>query len=406
LRFTVLGRAGDAVPDGTIALEEIAHRSADYARLPTDALPGASLEPEDIAAIFYTSGTTGRPKGAMGTHRNILTNIFTTGYGAARNCLRRGEPLAAAISRVRLITVPLFHVTGCVSLISGMPAGNTSIFMRRWDPLEAMRIIERERVNITGGVPTIAWELLEHHERGEYDLSSLESIAYGGAPAPAELVRRIHDELGAMPGTGWGMTETMSTVSVLSAEDYLDRPHSCGPAVPVANLKIMDLNGTSEIPVDELGELWAKGPMVVQGYWNQPEASAAVFVDGWVRTGDIARLDEDGFCTIVDRAKDMIIRGGENIFCPEVEAIIDDHPAVREAALIGISHRTLGEEPAAIVHLEPGMCASEAEIQAWVRDRLAVFKVPVRVVFSVDPLPRNAGGKVMKAELRARFEQR
>jgi long-chain acyl-CoA synthetase len=299
----------------------------------------------------------------------------------------------------------LFHVTACsASLMGSIAAGNTMIFMRRWDPVEAFGIIEREKVNVTGGVPTIAWQLIEHPERDKYDLSSIEAIAYGGAPSAPELVRKIREVFGALPGNGWGMTETMATVTGHSSEDYLNRPTSCGPPVAVADLKIMNEDGTQELPVGEVGELYARGPMVVKGYWNQPQATAETFIDGWVRTGDLAKLDEEGWCYIVDRAKDMILRGGENIYSSEVENVLYDHPAVTDAALVGIPHPTLGEEPAAVVHLAPGEHATEAELKAWVAERLAKFKVPVRILFSEGTLPRNANGKILKKDLKALFD--
>jgi long-chain acyl-CoA synthetase len=254
-------------------------------------------------------------------------------------------------------------------------------------------------VQITGGVPTIAWQILEHPDRAKYDLSSLELITYGGAPSAPELVKKIWEEFGALPGNGWGMTETMATVTAHVGEDYLNRPDSAGPPVPVADLKIVAADGVTELPVGEVGELWARGPQIVIGYWNKPET----FVDGWVRTGDLARLDEEGFLTIVDRAKDMIIRGGENIYSIEVENILYQYPGVIDAALIGIPHHTLGEEPAAVVHLAPGASATEEQLKAWVRERLAIFKTPVRIVFLDQPLPRNANGKILKKDLKALF---
>jgi acyl-CoA synthetase (AMP-forming)/AMP-acid ligase II len=308
---------------------------------------------------------------------------------------------------VTLTVIPLFHVTACSAGMMGVIAtGSTMIFMRKWDTIRAMEIIEREKVNITGGVPTIAWQLLEHPDRDKYDLSSLESIAYGGAPAAPELVKRIHAEFGAMPGNGWGMTETMATVTHHGAEEYLNRPTSAGPPVAVADLKIVADDGVTELPVGEIGELWARGPMIVKGYWNKPEATAATFVEGWVRTGDLARLDEEGFCYIVDRAKDMIIRGGENIYSSEVENVLYAHPAVTDAALIGIPHRILGEEPAAVVHLAPGAVTTEAELQGWVRQHLAAFKTPVAVRFVHETLPRNANGKILKKDLQGLFADR
>jgi long-chain acyl-CoA synthetase len=380
----------------------------DWAALPDIGLPAAAaaIAPDDDAVIFYTSGTTGAPRGALGTHRNVTTNIFSSAYCAARTLLRRGEmPPAAPEPKIGLLVIPLFHVTACAaSMVGTVASGGTIVLMRRWDAGEALRLIERERVQITGGVPTIAWQLLEHPDRARHDLSSLEAIEYGGAPAAPELVRRIEAEFGATPGSGWGMTETMATVTKHTGEDYLNRPDSCGPPVPVADLRIMSPDGEDEMPVGEVGELWARGPMIVKGYWNKPEATVETFRGGWVRTGDLARLDDEGFCTIVDRAKDIIIRGGENIYSTEVENVLYAHPAVTDAALVGVPHRTLGEVPAAVVHLCPGCAATEAELQAWVSGHLAAFKVPVAIRFADNVLPRNANGKILKRELRALFE--
>lgn len=388
-------------------LEAVIGTTADWASLPDAALPDATIQPDDDATIFYTSGTTGAPKGALGTHRNLMSNILSGGYAGARSFLRRGEAPPDPTPRVTLTVIPLFHVTACsAGMMGAIATGSTMIFMRKWDVVQAMEIIEREKVNVTGGVPTIAWQLIEHPDRKKYDLSSLEAIAYGGAPSAPELVKRIYTEFGALPGNGWGMTETMATVTSHSSEDYLNRPTSAGPPVPVADLEIRADDGVTVLPVGEVGELWARGPMIVKGYWNKPEATAATFVDGWVRTGDLARLDEEGFCYIVDRAKDMVIRGGENIYSTEVENVLYEHPAVTDCAIIGIPHRTLGEEPAAVVHLAPGESASEAELQAWVRERLAGFKVPVAVRFVHETLPRNANGKILKKDLKTLFADR
>lgn len=404
LEAVLVSRATTPLEGHATRLEEVIGTPHDWATLPDAGLPAAEIAPDDDATIFYTSGTTGAPKGAVGTHRSILTNILSSGFSAARSYVRRGEAPPEAAPRVALTVIPMFHVTACSAHMMGSIAtGSTTIFMRRWDTVRAMEIIERERVTLTGGVPTIAWQLLEHPDRDRYDLSSLEAIAYGGAPSAPELVRRIYEEFGALPGNGWGMTETTATVTHHVAEDYLNRPDSAGPPVAVAELKIMDADGVAELPVGEVGELWSKGPMNARAYWNKPEASAATFVEGWVRTGDLARVDEERFLFIVDRAKDMVIRGGENIYSIEVENVLYAHPAVTDAAIIGIPHRTLGEEPAAVVHLAPGETASEAELQQWVRDRLAAFKVPVAIRFSDETLPRNANGKVLKTELRKLF---
>ncbi|MEH3048031.1 class I adenylate-forming enzyme family protein [Sphingomonas adhaesiva] len=406
LRHVLVARAAAPV-EGATRLEDIIGTPHDWARLPDRDLPDTDLTPEDDATILYTSGTTGKPKGALGTHRNFMTNILSTGYAAARTILRRGDPLPEPSRKVSLTVIPLFHATALsAGLMGSMAAGHTTIYMRKFEVVRAMEIIERERVNVTGGVPTIAWQILEHPDRDRYDLSSLESIGYGGAPSAPELVRKIAGELKAAPGNGWGMTETTATVTTHSGDDYLHRPDSCGPAVAVADLEVRDEDGVTVLPTDTIGELWARGPMIVKGYWNKPEATAATFVDGWVRTGDLARIDAEGFCFILDRAKDMIIRGGENIYSTEVENVLYDHPAVTDCALIGIPHRILGEEPAAVVHLAPDTHATEAELQAWVRERLAAFKVPVAIRFSSEMLPRNANGKILKRDLKALFEDR
>ncbi len=387
-------------------LESVIGAPDDYAALPDRDLPDAEMGPEDDATIFYTSGTTGKPKGAIATQRNINSNILSGACSAARSFLRRGEapplPDPTGPQRASLLSVPFFHATGCFAVLNpSLFAGAKLVMMRKWDPIRAFELIERERITMAGGVPTIAWQLIEHPARANYDLSSLESVAYGGAPSAPELVRKISTTFrGSAPGNGWGMTETSATATTHGAEDYEHRPDSCGPAVPVTDLKIMTLEGDRELPVGEVGELWCKGPQVVKGYWNNPEATAQTFVDGWVKTGDLARLDEEGFCFIVDRAKDMLIRGGENIYCIEVENALYDHPAVMDAAVVGIPHKTLGEEPGAVVTLKPGAAATEDDLRAFVAERLAAFKVPVKILFWTETLPRNANGKIVKADLR------
>ncbi len=382
--------------------------------LPDLPLPDVAIDPDDDATILYTSGTTGRPKGALGTHRNMTCNVLTSGIAAARNFLRAGQPLPESDphklpQRSSLLVVPLFHATGLSATLGPtMNAGGKIVLMRRWEAEQAMQLIERERIDATGGVPTIAWQLIEHPARSKYDLSSLVSVSYGGAPSAPELVRRIVEVFpGSAPGNGWGMTETTATFTSHTGTDYEARPDSAGPAAPVGDMQIRDpADGVTLLPVGQVGELWVKGPQVVKLYWNKPEATAETFREGWLRTGDLARLDEEGFLFIVDRAKDMLIRGGENIYCVEVENVLYDHPDVMDAALVGVPHKTLGEEPAAVVHLKPGGTAGEAELKQWVRERLAAFKVPVEIRFWPEPLPRNANGKILKTELKSVFEAR
>ena len=413
VRVYVSRESDEIAHPGVTKLESILGDANSWASLPDLPLPDVAIEQDDDATIFYTSGTTGKPKGALGPHRGVNSNILTAACAGARRFLRRGEmppaPDPDGPQRSSLISVPFFHVTGCFAVLNpSLFAGAKLVMMHKWDAVRAFELIEREKIQSAGGVPTIAWQLIEHPARANYDLSSLESVAYGGAPSAPELVRRLSETFPkSQPGQGWGMTETCATVTSNGAEDYTNRPDSCGPAAPVAELKILDpADGKTELPIGAVGELWAKGPMVVKGYWNKPEATAQTFQDGWVRTGDLARLDEEGFCFIIDRAKDMLIRGGENIYCVEVENVLYDHPAIMDAAIVGVPHRTLGEEPAAVVTLKPGAEATEQELRAHVAQHLAAFKVPIAVKFWHETLPRNANGKILKNELKKLFEDK
>ncbi len=392
-------------------LEDVIGAVNSWGDLPALPMPAVDIEPEDDATILYTSGTTGRPKGALGTHRNMTSNVMAGGIAAVRNFVRAGQPLPESDphkipQRVGLLVVPMFHATGLsANLGPTMNSGGKIVMMRRWEPEQAMQLIEREKVQSTGGVPTIAWQLIEHPARSKYDLSSLVAVAYGGAPSAPELVRKIVEVFPASaPGNGWGMTETTATFTSHSGKEYEVRPDSAGPAAPVGEMQIRDpADGKTVLAPNAVGELWVKGPQVVKEYWNKPEATAETFVDGWLRTGDLARVDEEGFLFIIDRAKDMLIRGGENIYCVEVENVLYDHPDVMDAALIGRPHKTLGEEPLAVVHLKPGGTATEDELRSFVRERLAGFKVPVKVEFWPETLPRNANGKIVKTELKKAF---
>ena len=364
--------------------------------------------PDDDVAIFYTSGTTGQSKGAIISHRNIISNMFNAASAQARAFLRRGEappaPDPTLPQKSFLISVPFFHATGCFAvMLPAMMGGHKLVMMRRWNVDEALPLMEKERVTNFGGVPTIAWQVLEHPKLDNYDLSSVEGISYGGAPAAPELVTRILAKFPkALPGQGWGMTETSATASSNGAEDYQRKPASCGVAAASGEAKIVSLEG-KDMPRGEVGELWYKGPIVVRGYWNKPEATAETFIDGWVKTGDLAKIDDEGFIYIVDRAKDMLIRGGENIYCVEVENALYDHPSVMDAAVVGKPHHTLGDEPIAVVHLKPGAKATSDELRHHVAQKLAAFKVPVDVIFWPETLPRNANGKIVKTELKKRL---
>ena len=398
-----------AEPDlRAMPLEAIIGPVASWAELPHRPLPERDIDPEDDATLFYTSGTTGRPKGAIGTHRAAATTVMAYPYSAARTALRRGasppRPDPSAPQRAALFVIPLFHVTGChASLGAALYGGGRLVMMHRWDPDRALDLIEAEGCTGAGGVPTIAWQLAAAAKAANRPLPSLAGITYGGAPAAGDLVRALVDAFPkVVPATGWGMTETSATFTHHQGEDYLAHPDSCGPPLPVCEARIVDPSGR-DLPPDMVGELCVKGPNLVRGYWDDPEATAEVFCDGWLRTGDLARADAEGFLTIVDRIKDMLIRGGENIHCIEVETALYAHPDVIDAVVLPVPHPTLGEEPGAIVTLTDGSDASPEAIRAFAAARLAAFKVPVRVVIWDGMLPRNPAGKILRTALRSVF---
>jgi long-chain acyl-CoA synthetase len=407
--LTTIVVRGD-VPAGCVAWNDVIGEPD-----PSDppGLPDVDIDPDDDATIFYTSGTTGRPKGALGTHRNFTTNLMSLAFSGARTAMRTPPPdpaldattgqtgSSAPTQSATLLSVPFFHATGCHSVLQGsIVSGAKLVLMFKWNPERALELIERERITTFGGVPSMVWQVLQSPDFGTRDISSVQSIGYGGAPAPTELVRKI-DEMfpGRTPSNGYGLTETSSMTTGNGGADYLRKPDSVGVPVPVCDVKVVDELG-NDLAQGETGELWIRGPNVVRGYWGKPEATAQTFSDGWLHSGDVARVDEEGFVFIVDRAKDMIIRGGENVYCSEVEAAIFEHPAVLDAAVIGVPHQVLGEEVGAVVQLKPGHHASAEDIQAHVRERLAAFKVPVHVWFHEDDLPRNPAGKILKRELR------
>ncbi|MEV4164822.1 class I adenylate-forming enzyme family protein [Nonomuraea dietziae] len=364
-------------------------------------LPSVELSPEDPATIFYTSGTTGLPKGALGSHRNLGQAPMTVAYSLIRAVVMAGKDPSGTTGerRVTLLTVPLFHVTGCFAVMTGtMFTGGALALMYKWDPLLALQLIEREKITGMTGVPTNAWQLLSHPDVDKYDLSSLTGISYGGAPAPPKLMERITNELpGRAPSNGYGMTETTALAINNSGADYARKPDSIGLPSAVVDVRISDPSG-APLPVGEVGELCLRGPNVIMGYWNKPSATAETFVDGWLHTGDLARVDEEGFVYIVDRAKDMVIRGGENVYCAEVESALFEHPSVDDAAVIGVPHDELGEEVGAVIRLSAP--ATPEELTAFLKERIAGFKVPAHFWFRDAELPRNPGGKILKTRLR------
>ena len=362
LRTAIVVRSSAAdVPLGMLCYADIVGDG----EVPADiTLPAIGLHTDDDATIFYTSGTTGRPKGALGTHRNICTNPVSLFYINARNALRSGTERGGDGPNSYLLSVPLFHATGCHAiLVANLLAGGKLVMMYRWDAGRALELIERERITSFGGVPSMVMQVLDHPDFDQRDTSSVRGVGYGGAPAPPELVRRIKAHFpGGSASNGYGLTETSSVSTMNGGVDYEAKPDSVGPPVPVVSVMVVDPEG-QELPIGDVGELWIKGPNVVKGYWGNPQATAQAFRGGWFHTGDIARLDEEGFVYIVDRAKDMLIRGGENVYCVEIEGVLYEHPAIADAAVIGIPHPVLGEEVGAIVQVRPGSTVTASDVQ-------------------------------------------
>ncbi|APE34367.1 acyl-CoA dehydrogenase [Nocardia mangyaensis] len=346
---------------------------------------------DDLAAIFYTSGTTGRPKGAMTTHRNLLATVEN---------VRRLAGIAAdegAILR-NLVSVPLFHVTACNSqLIPQLAIGGATIILPRFGIQEFLRSIVEERITSLTNTPAIYYLAFRQPNIGEFDLSGVDRVAYGGAPVAPALVHQIAAHFpNARLANGFGLTETSSISTYLPHEWALAHAESVGFAAPIVDLAI-----DAPDPVSGVGELLIRGANVVAGYWNNPEATAASFVDGWLRTGDLARLDDRGLLSIADRAKDMINRGGENVYCVEVENALAGAPGIGESAVVGVPDDMMGEKVGAVVVPLPGVEFDERAVLGHLRELLADFKVPQYFSVRTEPLPRNPGGKIVKSALRS-----
>ena len=346
----------------------------------------------DLAAIFYTSGTTGFPKGAMTTHENFLSNVET--------CLRC-LGLNLDEQHTTLISVPLFHVTGCNSQLLVITANaGTAVIMAAFDVQAFLHAIEQERVTVLTTVPAIYWLAVRQPNFADIDISSVRAVSYGGAPISPDLVHQIQQAFpAARVGNGFGLTETSSVATYLPHEYASEHADSVGFAAPVVDLQLDAPN-----PATGVGELLVRGPNVVAGYWNKPEHSAQTFVDGWLHTGDLARIDDRGLVMIVDRAKDMINRGGENVYSVEVENAIATHPAVGDVAVIAVPDTMMGDKVGAVIVPLPGHAIDPAELITFARHRLADYKVPQYIAVRTKPLPRNAGGKVLKPQLRTETE--
>jgi long-chain acyl-CoA synthetase len=354
----------------------------------------APADPDDVAVLLYTSGTTGFPKGAMISHRNTLFNVdscrATLGY---------------AEDDVGLITLPLFHVTGLHSqLVALLACGATVVLQKEYDTAQVLERIGRHRVTALFFVPAIYKLFTLRGDIGRFDLSSVRVAAYGGAPMAPETIEALNRVMPARLHNCYGLTECSSLGTVLPSEFALTRSESVGRAVPGTQAEVRGPDG-GILPHGEPGELYLRGPHIVQGYFGAPEKTRDAIRDGWFRTGDIARIDADGFVYILDRAKDMINRGGEKIYSLEVENVLYMCPGVAEAAVFGIPHPVFGEVPAARLVPLPGATIDPEEVRAFCRARLADYKVPVQVGIA-DRIPRNPGGKIMKKELRKEWESR
>lgn len=367
--------------------------------------PEVEIAEDDPAVIFYTSGTTGRPKGAVSTHANMIANLQNTVFTLTLGTLSNPDAAGAAGSGqpVSLLTSPLFHVSGCHStLVVGFMGGMKLVIPEgRFDPEQAFRLIQDEGVKIWATVPTMIWRATEHSSRGDFDLSSVVSVAFGGSPSADELQRRIRETFPNVKATSnaYGLTESSSAATVLSVGAEATRADSVGLPMPVAEIAIADGEG-GHLPPGRTGEVLIRGPIVMAGYWEDPEATAETIRDGWLHTGDIGHLDADGYLYITDRAKDMLIRGGENVYCVEIENRLVEHPEIADAAVIGVPHPELGEEVKAVIESVPGSELTDDEVRGWVRGALAEFKVPTYVERWPEKLPRNASGKLLKNVLR------
>ncbi|WP_328866691.1 class I adenylate-forming enzyme family protein [Streptomyces sp. NBC_00304] len=380
-----------------------------YADLPEPdpyaAPPEVEIRPEDDATIIYTSGTTGRPKGAVATQLAQAGAARNPRFHAAASALGRGVIPGQGPAPVTLLTFPFFHVAAFTSFYAAMSAGGALVLMHKWDAEEALRLIREHGVTHYAGVPATALQLLAAAAREEDGLESLQMLNTGGAAAPPDLVARLTARYGERiePRNGYGLTETSGGVLANFGAEYRAHPGSVGRPTPTTEVRIAGPAG-EELPEGEVGELWLRGQALVRGYWQDEEATARAFSGGWFRTGDLAVVHE-GRVDVVDRIKDMVIRGGENVYCVEVEGVLHGHPDVEDAAVLGVPHPVLGEEVAAVVRLRPGAVATAEELRAHVARSLAAFKVPAHVLMSGEPLPRNATGKILKRELRGPVEE-
>jgi len=397
--------SGAGLPGGARDLEDF------IAGVDDTAFPGVAIAPEDPALMMYTSGTTGTPKGALSTQRAVCQSIVNIDCQATASAMINPEAIGAmmrmGVAPTQMLCVPLFHISGChAAFLAALRGGRRIVMMYKWDVQKALELIERERVTALNAAPSMLLELLESPLLERYDTSSLIAIAGGGAATPPRVARLFLEKIKApYPGAGWGMTETNSNGSACTGRPFLEKPGTAGFLHPTVELSVRDGEG-NELAPGVPGRLWIKTPTLITGYWNRPDANASEFRDGWFDTGDVGYLDEEGYLFLSDRAKDMVIRGGENIYPAEIESALLEHPHIEEVAAFGVPDEALGEQLAVVVHAKPGESLTPEDVRRFAAAHLAHFKVPQYVEVSAEQLPRNATGKILKKDIRAGFLQK
>jgi long-chain acyl-CoA synthetase len=379
---------------------------------PAPPLPVTECQPEEAALIMFTSGTTGEPKGAVLNHVGLLTALMANQLSGvllgARMAAQLGTDLAtlahSAPQPATLLVFPLFHTSGCLSVfLTTLARGGKIVFLPRWDVARALALVAEERITALPAVPTMLWDILQAPDLVRHDTSSLVSLGTGGQALPENLLAAIRARFPrALLGTGYGMTETNGMISLALGEEFLSHPDSGGRPLATAEVRIVD-EADRELPVGASGEICVRSAQNMNGYFERPEADAAIFRNGWLHTGDVGYLDEEGFLHIVARKTDMIISGGENIYCAEVERVLQQHPDVLEVATFGVPDARLGERLVAVVVRRRGAAAEEGTLREFCAARLARYKVPLEWRFDPGPLERNATGKLMKAQVRERL---
>lgn len=389
---------GDDPPPGTIPIADLLQ--------PRDDMPTVPIDEDDPFVILYTSGTTGRPKGCITTHRGTISQVLGVIFSTVASAMLEGNDAALttpAGQPCSLLTSPLFHVGGIHSNVClALTAGSRLVFSEgKFDPVRILQLIQDEKVNAWGAIPTMLHRVVHHPDVAKYDLSSLRTVSFGGAPTAPETIEKACEVLPIRPtfANVYGLTETHGVATMNVGKALLGKKTAAGRVIPVLDVKILGDDGSALGP-QQLGEILLSGATITPGYWNRPDATAETVRDGWLHTGDLGYLDEDGFLFVVDRAKDMILRGGENVYCVEIENCLADHPDIDEAAIIGVPDVELGQRVKAIVRRRTGSGIDASEVQRHVAAHLASFKVPEFVDFTDEPLPRNPAGKILKNLLR------